>query len=101
MGTFALLSASIAFAFFGWGWFSSFVGFFDFLPFIGDDAAEEVMEEKGSELIESDEQAPENNGSGTITVDPEFDDELNALEEELDVLLLEGENELDALEGEL
>ena len=105
MGSLALLSASIALAFFGWGWFESFVGFFDFLPFVGGDAQEEVMEESmkmddADDLVESDVQEPENNG-GDIQLDPEFDDELNALEQELDGLLLEGENELNALEGEL
>lgn len=107
MGSLALLSASVALAFFGWGWFDAFVGFFDFLPFIGGDAQEDVMEESmgtndADNLVESDVQGPEENGDGEdIQLDPEFDDELNALEQELDSLLLEGENELNALEGEL
>ncbi|MDX1440679.1 MAG: hypothetical protein R3284_12325 [Rubricoccaceae bacterium] len=111
MGSISLLAASLVVAALGFGWINALKeGVFDFLSFLPFfDRSEEVIEgsddDKMEELERDDAMKGGDGGvmkdNGEIAVDPEFDDELNALDSELDALLEESESELDSLEGEL
>lgn len=110
MGGVSLLAASLVVAALGFGWLNAIKeGVFDFLSFFRSDRVEEVMDDDMDRMDRMEElerdSAERMEGSvetdAEISVDPEFDEELNALDEELDALLEESEGELDAMESEL
>lgn len=112
MGGLSLLAASLVVAALGFGWVNAIKdGVFDVWSAIKgiihvqenhDDTDimmddDSMMKEDGDDAMMHDDAVPEED----IQVDPEYDRELNDLEQELDTLFNESEAELESLEGEL
>ena len=102
MGSLSLLAASVVVALLGFGWINAIKeGVFDFFSFLRPDPVEEVIEDKGDVLDGKENEAAPGGDDEPISVDPEFDEELNQLDDELDALLKEADAEFESLEGEL